>query len=180
MASVLGDMDNIAVKPAAKSRKRKPEPLPDYDDGSSSPSPVTAAPNRKTTPYGYRGGLPDADTSSDGLVDDAVGPSSDDFVFSPKKKLKTEAAGLTPAIKRLGKLGVQSGPDEYDSSFDDIDMDAFMDVDEDEIGKSGSRPDAKTTKMDVDEIKPLKLKNGNADTKKKQDDTPSWLSVTTR
>ncbi|KAI0369754.1 hypothetical protein BV20DRAFT_967411 [Pilatotrama ljubarskyi] len=176
MASLLGDMDNIAAKPVVKSRKRKPEPEPSYDDGGSSPNPFSSSyrPKAKTNGYGYGG--TDPDTSSDGFFDDGVGASSgDDFVLSPKKKPRTEAPGITPAIERMGKLGVQSGTEDADSSFDDIDMDAFMEIDEDELADIKPKP---KTKLEVDaEAKPLKPLNTNADSKKKLDDTPAWLSV---
>ncbi|KAH9893227.1 hypothetical protein C8Q73DRAFT_836492 [Cubamyces lactineus] len=174
MASLLGDMDNISAKPAVKSRKRKPEPDPIYDEGGSSPNPFSTASRSRarTTGYGYG----DPDMSSDGFLDDGVGASSgDDFMLSPKKKIKTEAPEILPTIERMGKLGVESGTDDADSAFDDIDMDAFMDIDEEELVDLKPKP---KTKLEVDaEAKPLKPFNTNASTKKKLDDTPSWLSV---
>lgn len=173
MASLLGDMDNISAKPApVKSRKRKPEPEPDYDDGGSSPNLFSSTYRSKAKPTGYA----DADNSSDGPYDDGVGASSgDDYFLSPKKKPRTEAPGITPAIERMGKLGVESGPEDADSSFDDIDMDAFMEIDEDELEDLKPKPRAK---IEVDaEAKPLKPLNTNAGGKKKLDDTPSWLSI---
>ncbi|OJT03335.1 DNA polymerase alpha catalytic subunit [Trametes pubescens] len=173
MASLLGDMDNISAKPApVKSRKRKPEPEPAYDDGGSSPNPFSSSYRSKAKPAGYA----DADNSSDGPYDDGVGASSgDDYFLSPKKKPRTEAPGITPAIERMGKLGVESGGEDADSSFDDIDMDAFMEIDEDELEDLKPKPKAK---IEVDaEAKPLKPLNTNAGAKKKLDDTPSWLSI---
>ncbi|EIW58350.1 DNA-directed DNA polymerase alpha catalytic subunit POL1 [Trametes versicolor FP-101664 SS1] len=173
MASLLGDMDNISAKPApVKSRKRKPEPEPGYDDGGSSPNPFTSSYRTKAKPTGYA----DADNSSDGPYDDGVGASSgDDYFLSPKKKPRTEAPGITPAIERMGKLGVESGGEDADASFDDIDMDAFMEIDEDELEDLKPKPRAK---IEVDaEAKPLKPLNTNAGGKKKLDDTPSWLSI---
>ncbi|KAI0676013.1 hypothetical protein C8Q78DRAFT_963901 [Trametes maxima] len=177
MASLLGDMDNIPAKPIPKTRKRKPEPEP-FEDGGSSPSPFTSSYRHQVKAGGSRYGGADPDTSSDGFFDDGVGASSgDDFMLSPKKKLKTEAPGIAPAIERMGKLGVQSGPEDADSSFDDLDMDAFMEIDEDELEDLKPKP---KPKLEVDsEAKPLKPLNTNSDAnaKKKLDDTPSWLSV---
>ncbi|KAI0630777.1 hypothetical protein C8Q77DRAFT_225853 [Trametes polyzona] len=174
MASLLGDMDSIAAKPAPKSRKRKPDPEPAYDGGSS-PNPFSNAYRSKAKGgYGYGGS--DPDLSSDGFYDDGVGASSgDDLVLSPKKKARTEAPGITPAIERMGKLEVQSGTEDGDTSFDDIDMDAFMEIDEDELEDLKPKP---KPKLEVDaEAKPLKPLNTNATGKKKLDDTPAWLSV---
>ncbi|KAI0358255.1 hypothetical protein OH77DRAFT_1256462 [Trametes cingulata] len=176
MASLLGDMDNISAKPVVKSRKRKPEPEPVYDDGGSSPNPFSTSYRTKAKGKGYDYAGTDPDTSSDGFFDEGVGASSgDDFVLSPKKKPRTEAPGITPAIERMGRLGVQSGAEDADTSFDDLDMDAFMEIDEDELADIKPKP---KTKLEVDaEAKPLKPLNTNADGKKKLDDTPAWLSV---
>ncbi|TFK90825.1 hypothetical protein K466DRAFT_516455 [Polyporus arcularius HHB13444] len=173
MSNLLGDMDHVPAKPAARPRKRKPEPEL-YDDGRSSPPPHDSYRSRSHgSGYGY--GSADPDTSSDvPHYDDGAGPSSgDDYMFSPKKKLRREAPGITPAIERMGKLGVESGTDDGDMSFDDMDMAAFMDIDDDELDLK-PKP-----KIEVDSsAKPLKPINGNAPpVKKKLDDDPTWLSV---
>ncbi len=173
MSNLLGDMDHVPAKPAARPRKRKPEPEL-YDDGRSSPPPHDSYRSRSHgSGYGY--GSADPDTSSDvPHYDDGAGPSSgDDYMFSPKKKLRREAPGITPAIERMGKLGVESGTDDGDMSFDDMDMAAFMDIDDDELDMK-PKP-----KIEVDSsAKPLKPINGNAPpVKKKLDDDPTWLSV---
>ena len=168
MANILGDMDTMTPKvpAAAKSRKRKPEPEPEYDFGGASP------PSRSS--YRRNGGYSsaDPDLSSDGPLDDGTGFSSgDDAFMSPKKKLKTETPGITPAIERMGKLDVESGTD---TDFSNLDMDAFMDVDDDELDW---KPPPKA-KIEIDaEAKPLKPINGNTQTAKKLDDNPTWLSV---
>lgn len=171
MSSLLGNMDNIATKPAAKSRKRKPEPEPVYHARDSPPSHAHPYRSRSNgSAHGY--GSADPDLSSDGpYYDDAAGPSSgDEYMFSPKKKLKMEDTGMTPAIERMGKLGVESETESYD----DLDMDAFMDVDDDEIDIKLKPKD----KMEVDKAKPLKPINANtAPSKKKLEDNPAWLSV---
>ncbi|EMD39179.1 hypothetical protein CERSUDRAFT_112852 [Gelatoporia subvermispora B] len=182
MASILGDMDSISAKPPPKSRKRKPEAVPLYDDRESSPS---SRHSSGSGMHSYRSSR-DPDLSSDGLIDDAAlsaMPSSDDHVFSPVKKPRTDAKDLAPAIQSLGKMDVQE-VDEYDASFDEIDMQDFMSVDEDEmLGLSPAKPHpAKATvKMEIDaDAKPLRpIDNIRAQDKKvkKQDETPSWLSV---
>lgn len=174
MSSILGGMDHIPAKPVVKSRKRKPEPGPVYDDSGSSPfHHTTHRPRTNGTDYGY---ATDPDTSSDGpyFDDGGAGPSSGDDYFSPKKKQKTDTPGITPAIERMGKLGVESGTDDADISFDDVDMDAFMDIDDDELDLK-PKPKAK---VEVDSTaKPLKPINGNDVPVKKIDDNPAWLSV---
>ncbi|KAI0731115.1 hypothetical protein C8Q76DRAFT_644698 [Earliella scabrosa] len=173
MSNLLGDMDHIPAKPVVKSRKRKPEPDPEYDGRSSSPPHHGFSHRPRTNGSGY--GYSSADSSDVPYLDEGAGPSSGDDCFSPKKKARTEAPGIAPAIERMGKLGVESGTEDADSSFDDVDMDAFMDIDDDELDL---KPKPKS-KIEVDsEAKPLKPINGNtAPTKKKLDDTPAWLSV---
>lgn len=171
IASVLGDMDAIAAMPV-KSRKRKPEPEPDpVFEGGSSPIPSHRS---RTRGSGYAS--TDPDTSSEPYFDESVGLSSgDEFMLSPKKKLKTETPGIAPAIERIANLDVQGSTSDGDTSLDDFDMDAFMDVDDEDLD---TKP---KVKMEVDsEAKPLKPINGNAanaNMKKKLDDTPAWLSV---
>ena len=171
MSNLLGDMDHIPAKPVVKSRKRKPEPDPEYDGRSSSPPHHGFSHRPRTNGSGY--GYSSADSSDVPYLDEGAGPSSGDDCFSPKKKARTEAPGIAPAIERMGKLGVESGTEDADSSFDDVDMDAFMDIDDDELDLKPK------SKIEVDsEAKPLKPINGNtAPTKKKLDDTPAWLSV---
>ncbi|PSS35342.1 hypothetical protein PHLCEN_2v1679 [Hermanssonia centrifuga] len=179
MASLLGDMDTIDMKPKF-SKKRKPEPEPDHED----PFSTSDAPSRPTK-YGYRSSYAEGDMSSDGFLDTGMpsGPSSDDdfAVLSPKKKLKTEDAGMTPAIHRLGINRMDgnssAGESMADTSFDDMDMDAFMDVDED---FTDEKPMLTAKKEPDVKARPLKPMNGalNAEDKKKSlDSIPTWLSV---
>ena len=175
MASLLGGMDSIATKPTTESRKRKPEPEPTYDGGSSPNPYTTTTRHSRSNGSGYGYGSSDPDLSSDPYFDDNTGASSGDDMMSPRKKPKTETPGITPAIDRIAKLEVQNGSEA--ESFDDIDMDAFMDIDDDDFD---AKP-APKVKMEVDsEAKPLKPINGNAgkpDMKKKLDNNPSWISV---
>ncbi|KAK7687728.1 hypothetical protein QCA50_008944 [Cerrena zonata] len=167
MANLLGDMDSIAAKPTApRPKKRKQEPDV-FGAGSSSPH------------AGYRSSYADADMSSDGLVDmDMPGaPSSEDDVMSPKKKLKTESADLVPAIASMSKMEVHSSDDNH--SFDDINMDDFMAVSDDDIGEEPTPKVKKEEPRPTNLKKPLKPLNGSkfVDEKKKLDATPAWLSV---
>jgi DNA polymerase alpha subunit A len=103
-------------------------------------------------------------------------PDSDDLLFSPKKKVKTSGTfGVTPAINRMGRMDVHSGTEDYDTSFDNsfdgVDMDAFMDVDEDIKPKISKKEPTHVT-VDLDK-KPLKPMNGVL----KDSDNPSWLAI---
>lgn len=148
MASLLGTMDSLP-EPTVKSRKRKPSPQYEYDNSSS---PVRPSYRDKPS-YG--------DTSSDGPLSDHFDAlSGDDVVPSPKKRVRTEAAGImTPAADRLAQLEVDDFDMPDDSSFDDIDMDSFM-------------------TDDIDDIKPMIVDKKPPPTKKEEPDAlPSWLSV---
>ena len=106
MANLLGDMDTMTPKPTApRPKKRKQE------------QDVLGAGSSHRNGSGYRSSYADADMSSDGLVDmDTSGaPSDEDDFMSPKKKLKTEPAGLSPAISRLSRMEVQSSDDSMES-----------------------------------------------------------------
>ncbi|KAG5643370.1 hypothetical protein DXG03_001018 [Asterophora parasitica] len=143
------------------SRKRKPSPDNDFSDRSS-PAPHDSR--------SYHGGPSIADASSDGVLDDGVPePPSDDLYMSPKKKVRiTSSGGATPAIDRFAKLEVTS---DYasDMSFDDLDMDAFMDVDDDE---SEVKPSVKVEARDIKLSRDTKPgPSGDLDAK------PTWLSV---
>lgn len=166
MSSILGTMDTLPASTSALtsklSRKRKPSPEYDYPD-SSSPTHPDSSVYRRRPSFG--------DTSSDGLGDDSfVLPPSDDLYLSPKKKAKVTSSGdMTPATARLAQLEVNSDYDPAtDESFDDLDMDAFMDVDE----ENGEAP---PTKLEPVEISLEKMHKpampSELDTK------PSWLSV---
>ena len=83
---------------------------------------------------GSSSGLED-NVSSDGLVDKAsLVPASDDVVFSLKKKVKTNRPlGITPAIDKMGLQGETEYDSAFNNLFDSVDMDAFMDIDEEEV-----------------------------------------------
>jgi DNA polymerase alpha subunit A len=171
--SILGGMDDVPITTHKKSRKRKPSL--EFDGHSSSPPP----PGRFSS---YRsGGIVSSgyeDTSSDGPIDDGPAvPDSDDLLFSPKKKAKTNGAfGVTPAIGKMGRMEVHSGTEDYesfDNSFDGVDMDAFMDVDEEDIKPMipKEEPTDAETGLDNKSFRPM---NGVPN---KDSDNPSWLSV---
>jgi DNA polymerase alpha subunit A len=152
-------MDAAPAPSTTVTRKRKPSPDYSYLDSSSpvrAPSSVYRRPH-----YG--------DTSSDGPLDDGLAePLSDDLFMSPKKKAKMSSNGdMTPATERLAQLDVHSDYDSAaDMSFDDLDMDAFMDVDDEEI--NGKPP------VKVEPVEPI---TSTSATKKELDATPSWLSL---
>ncbi|KAF9069049.1 DNA polymerase alpha catalytic subunit [Rhodocollybia butyracea] len=148
MSNIFGELDAIPTKApvASTSRKRKTSPDTSYNRSDNS------------SPVPYRS-LP-ADNSSDGLDEffTSAVPSSDDLDFSsPRKRVKTETSetdegGLTPATQRLAQV----------NSFDDIDMDAFMSTDDDDISDHADvqvKPD----------IKPSNEPTFNAQ--------PSWLAI---
>ncbi|GBE89177.1 hypothetical protein SCP_1501850 [Sparassis crispa] len=150
----VSDMDSFLAQAGGSLRKRKTRPEPVYDKPRTSPPRATGD---------HRDSHPDYfDASSDRINDDGVGPSSDDQFLSPKEKTRKEAIDMTPATKRLERMNVHSGTDEGDTSFEGLDMDVFMDVDDKDInGDMSLKP------------KPEDL----SDKKVKEDDTPSWPSV---
>ena len=178
MANLLGGLDAVPAPAPAPRRlkKRKPSPLSDYEDTkcdfSSSP-----APQRIRTPFNQRNASPDGTTD-----DTASNLPSSDFeddlaaMMSPKKKPRVTTGGITPAIERMGKLGVHSGSEGgFDTSmdFEDVDMDAFMDVDDEDL-------DVPATKIKLNlpdlETKP-KVSGASTEIKAKPLPAPTWLSV---
>ena len=171
--SILGGMDDVPAITYKKTRKRKPSPSP--EPHSSSPQPPTKF-------LSYRGGKSGSsgyeDTSSDVPFDDGPAlPYSDDPIFSPKKKVKTSGAfGIIPTIDKMGRMDVHGGTEDYDASFDDgfdgIDMDAFMDVDEEDL-KPKVQEEPTTVKLGLDKNR-HKPMNGVPN---KESENPSWLAV---
>ncbi|GBE87524.1 hypothetical protein SCP_1102010 [Sparassis crispa] len=154
MALILGDMDSFLAQAGGSLCKRKTRPEPVYDKPRTSPPRATGD---------HRDSHPDYfDALSDRINDNGVGLSSDDQFLSPKEKMRKEAIDMTPATKRLERMNVHSGTDEGDTSFEGLDMDVFMDIDDKDInGDMSLKP------------KPEDL----SDKKVKEDDTPSWPSV---
>lgn len=175
MANLLGDMDGMTPKVTAPRPKKRKQETDVFGASSSSPHIGSAYRNGN----GYRSSYNDADMSSDGPVDMDMpgGPSSEDEIMSPKKKLKTESADLIPAIASLSKMEVHSSDDSY--SYDDINMDDFMAVSDDDLGEDPTPKIKKEEPKPANLKSPLKPLNGvkSTDDKKKFDATPAWLSV---
>ncbi|KAF8624027.1 hypothetical protein AX17_007233 [Amanita inopinata Kibby_2008] len=170
MSNLLGTMDSLpAVVPdVVKTRKRKPSPIREPDSPGSSPGPVNY--------NAFRSGPSYADRSSD--IEDFI-PSGDDFTFSPKKKARVNSGLTTPTTERLAQLDFSSSSEvAFDDAFDDIDMDAFMEVDEDLI-----KPDIKPNLDEKSEPADLKVKMNSIgytiarQEKLEENAAPAWLSV---
>jgi DNA polymerase alpha subunit A len=154
MSSILGSMDATPAPSTKVTRKRKPSP-----DYSSSPIRHPLSEYRSRTSYD--------DLSSDGPLDDGLAEPAEDLFMSPKKKARTASNGdMIPATEWLAHLDVHSDYDSAgDMSFDDFDMDAFMEVDKEEInGKLPVKMAPVQPTMSVSVAKNL-------------DATPSWLSL---
>lgn len=100
-------------------------------------------------------------------------PSTDDAFSSPIKRFRMDDDSTMPAIEQMANLDVYSSSD-IDMSLDDIDMDTFMDLDDDDLDFNasvkkeegdhliGKKQHPKTT---------IPPKTEEVDTK------PAWLSV---
>jgi DNA polymerase alpha subunit A len=160
MSSLFGAMDQNATAP--KPRKRKPSPQYRYNRSSSPIYDETMDGNSHN------------DASSDGPLDDFSGPpptSSPDHSMSPRKKVRM--GSMDPELEKMSRLDVHSA-DELDtsfdtSSFDDIDMEAFMDVDGADLGEPAKNEDKKHFYKEND------IQTEVPD--KKEPDISSWLSV---
>ena len=156
MASILGGMDSMPVDPLPKKPSRKRKPSPSYES-SRDPSPIWGEHRKPRTD----------DLSSDGPLEDYNGPSSDDNT-TPYKRPRVDDTAI-PALGRLASIGVDS---DFDHSFDDINMDDFMDVDDLDL-------DVKPpVKKEPDEIVIPPGKNTLAtDPSSNEDSKPTWLSL---
>ncbi|KAG6896542.1 hypothetical protein C0992_007538 [Termitomyces sp. T32_za158] len=161
MNSLLGGMDSVATSASAIASKvsRKRKQSPQYGVPNSS-SPFRPELRRKSS---------FEDMSSDGYLDDGISePPSDGYYMSPKKKFRTTNGETTPTIERLASLEVASDWDPVsDTSLEDIDMDAFMGIDDEDLGVGTS------IKAEPKEIKLTGRSLPAADI----DAKPSWLSV---
>lgn len=177
MANLLGDVSALpvpTVPPPRRTRKRKDYSQLSDDEGVSRPP--ARGPYRS-----YR----DADSSSDGFefMDAGAASSGDDqaYVGNPRKRVRvTGAQPLGATLDRLQGLEVTSDGEDLNAPYDDLDMDAFMDVDE----ESASHPpktnghNVKKEELDTSLSKPLGSSvptNGTA--KKEESNNQSWLKV---
>ncbi|KAH9479795.1 DNA polymerase alpha catalytic subunit [Psilocybe cubensis] len=159
MASLLGNVDNLVTEPLPKpSRKRKPSP--EYEEPRY---------NR----HSYRRKSPFADASSDGPVEDIAHTLSDDAFSSPNKRTRTEDGAITPAAERLASLEVDGSSDGFDSSYDDINMDDFMDMDDD----FDVKPQVKREEPAITLSKKPAPQAATSKLKEEADVKPAWLSV---
>ena len=129
------------------------------DNSATNPLPKKISRKRKPSPV---------EDSSD------VEPSSTDDAFSsPIKRPRVDDNSAMPATEQLANLDVYSSSEDFDMSLDDIDMDAFMDLDDDLDFKTSVK---KEEDDPVITRKPhpkftIPAKTQETDTK------PSWLSV---
>ncbi|KAF8202326.1 hypothetical protein BJ912DRAFT_944501 [Pholiota molesta] len=154
MSSILGTMDNIIADPLPKkvSRKRKPSPVYDSD-----PEPSPKRPGHSS----YRQKPTYAELSSDGPMDEFLLPSSDGHISSPNKRIRIE--DVTMPVEGIANLDVYSGSSDFDTPFDDIDMDAFNDLDSD---------------VDMKPVVKKEIVDSTALKKEEEPDfKPAWLSV---
>ena len=99
-------------------------------------------------------------------------PSPDDVFTSPIKRPRVDDESTMPATAQLANLEVYSSSEDFDMSMDDIDMDAFMDLD----ANVDSKLSAKKEEADsvISKKPPRKT---TIPTKAKENDTKHWLSV---
>jgi DNA polymerase alpha subunit A len=164
MSSILGTMDNIIADPLPKkvSRKRKPSPVYDSD-----PEPSPKRPGHSS----YRQKPTYAELSSDGPMDEFLLPSSDGHISSPNKRIRIE--DVTMPVEGIANLDVYSGSSDFDTPFDDIDMDAFNDLDSD----VDMKPVVKKEIIDVHLPKKSSTKSTALKKEEEPDFKPAWLSV---
>ena len=127
---------------------------------NSSPDPLPKKTSRKRKPS------PPEDS-------DQEIPSTDDAFSSPIKRFRVDDDSTMPATEQLANLDVCSSSEDFDMSLDDIDMDAFMDLDDDLDFKSSVK------KEESDPVIGRKpLPKTIIPTKTEEIDAkPAWLSV---
>ncbi|PPQ65503.1 hypothetical protein CVT24_010799 [Panaeolus cyanescens] len=159
MSKLLVDLDEIQADPIPKKASRKRKPSPPSDSGSESPA---KRPDYKS----YRRAASSNGFSSDGPDFDHV--SYDDQFSSPYKKPRVQDPPFpTSTMEKFNDLDVQS---DMDQSFDDINMDEFMEIDDDDLG--GVKQEA------IESVIPTKPQPKPAAVKKEEADLkPNWLSV---
>ncbi|KAG5634772.1 hypothetical protein H0H81_000834 [Sphagnurus paluster] len=150
MNSLLGEMDTAPASASVLNTKvsRKRKPSPDYDDRSS---PI---------PQVYRTKPSYDETFSDGPTED---PFLGSDYMSPKKKAKVNYHRDSSPTMQFSQLEVNSDHDQSSDNFDNLDMDEFMAVDEDDFA-APVKAEPKEVKLDTKPTRDLDAK-------------PSWLSV---
>jgi len=156
MKSILGDMDTAPVTPISSKKKLCKR---NYDPDLS--------PNFNS----YHGRASDKEPL-DPPFEDMQHLSIDDYMSLKKKPQISDAGGVMPAIECFADMDVHSGSNGFDNtSFDNLDMDAFMDIDDDDLD---TKPDIKPPP----EKKPTKPLPPPAPKKEEPDAKQSWLSDT--
>ncbi|KAI9509680.1 hypothetical protein F5148DRAFT_1185768 [Russula earlei] len=177
MSGLLGDWDVSHTLAASKANprtgKRKPSPDYCYNDRTSSPGPSTGQRTAYSRGGQYRHREPYADTSSDGPPSDGFDvmgdlSSDDGLITSPKKKVRTEAKEIAPAIEKMGTMDVAGHISAHEKDdyhiFDDIPMDDLMETEKPVLPIKGELVDAMMPKA-----------TGNSAAIKEE--RLSWLSV---
>ncbi|KAF8655036.1 hypothetical protein AX16_003272 [Volvariella volvacea WC 439] len=167
MANLLGDMDAAPVTvPPKKSRKRRSPPV-DTFDASSPPR----------ADYSFSRVPVYDDASSDAPIESDVGfdaaPSSDDELMSPRKKRVKGESGMdvTHHVQKMSELKMQGSSD---VEFDDLDMNEFMAVDDDEDLKPAPPIKKEPTRNN---FVTYQKKPAIAVKKEEEDVKPAWLNV---
>jgi len=167
MKSILSDMDSAPVPSKPNPRKRKNSPDFDY----------------AIDYHTYRDHDPG---SSDGGEDfgnndfSAQASSDEDYHGIPAKKFKAangKSINVIPAAKKMGKLGIDDSPDEYDDEFGAF-PDHEMDLDGPPIKKK--EPRVKKELVIKQEPTPITIpppQPSTSHSKVQKQEPPSWLAV---
>ena len=166
MKSILSDMDSAPVPSRPNPRKRKNSP--DFHDAIDY--------------HTYR----DHDVGSSDGGDDfgntdfsAQASSDDDYYSNPTKKFKAangKSINVIPAAKKMGKLEIDDGPDEYDDEFGAF-PEYEMELDGPPIKKE---PRVKKELVIKQEPTPVTIplsKHSTSHPKVLKAEPPSWLAV---
>ena len=166
MKSILSDMDSAPVPSRPNPRKRKNSP--DFDSAGDY--------------HTYR----DQDAGSSDGGDDfgnndfsAQASSDDDYCNNPAKKFKAangKSINVVPAAKKMGKLEIDDGPDEYDDEFGAF-PEYVMELDGPPIKKE---PRVKKELAIKQEPTPFRIPPPQPSTshpKVQKEEPPSWLAV---
>jgi DNA polymerase alpha subunit A len=166
MKSILSDMDAAPVLSRSNPRKRKNSPDFDY----------------AIDYHTYR----DHDAGSSDGGDDfgnngvsAQASSDEDYYCTPAKKFKAadgKSINVIPAAKRMGKLEIDDGPDEYDDEFGAF-PDYEMELDESPIKKEPRIEKGPMIKQEPTPVTIPPPKPSTSHPNVKKEEPPSWLAV---